>query len=337
MITALRSKATIIAFLSGVIGVLLILWAWNLPPFVSSIQKTDNASIKGDVTLVSPQISGVVARIYVQDYQKVEQGMLLFELDDSLFQQQLAQAQAVLDSKNAKLAGILLQAQLLQGEISMAEAELARSQTFALSGNKKSSFSESAGSVSRPLSQLLAVLKIKRQLQKQLDLERQSLQSEVAGAKVGVELAKLNLKYTKILAPRTGYVGLVGARVGQYVLPGTKLVSVISDDIWIIANYKETQLSQMRVGQPVIFSVDALNNKKLTGRVVRFAPATGSEFSLLKTDTAIGNFIKIAQRISVRIALDPGQAGAEKLIPGMSVVTYVDTSQHVSEQYASGG
>ncbi|WP_336278566.1 HlyD family secretion protein [Bartonella sp. CB175] len=323
----LRSKKTIIAFLSGAAGILLILWAWKLPPFVSAIQMTDNASIKGNVTFVSPQIAGVVARIYVQDYQKVEQGMLLFELDDSLFQQQLAQAQAVLSSKNAKLASIVLQDQILQGEINIAEIELARSQTFsnALSGNKKQSFD----GASRPLSQLLAALETKRQLQKQLNLERQSLQSEVDGAKVGVELAKLNLRHTKILSPRTGHVGLVGARVGQYVLPGTQLVSVISDDIWIIANYKETQLYQMRVGQPVVFSVDALNNKKLTGRVDRFAPATGSEFSLLKTDTAIGNFIKIAQRVSVRIVLDPGQSGTEKLIPGMSVVTYVDTAKHV--------
>ncbi|WP_208435373.1 HlyD family secretion protein [Bartonella phoceensis] len=335
MIKALRSRATLITFLSGITGVLLILWAWRLPPFVSTIQITDNASVKGSVTLVSSQISGVIARIYVQDYQRVEKGMLLFELDDALFRQQLAQAQAVLDSKNAKLSSIMLQAQILQGEINATEAELARSKAFSnvLSENKKIDFTDASNSVSRPLSQLLATLETKRQLQKQLGLERQSLQSEVASAQVGVELAKINLDHTKILSPITGYIGLVGARVGQYVLPGTQLVPVISDDIWIVANYKETQLSQMRVGQPVIFSVDALNNKKLTGRVVRFAPATGSEFSLLKTDTTIGNFIKIAQRISVRIALDPGQEGAEKLIPGMSVVTYVDTSQRI----ASGG
>ncbi|WP_332060132.1 HlyD family secretion protein [Bartonella sp. CB74] len=333
MIRALRSKATIVTFLSGIMGILLILWAWRLPPFVSTIQITDNASIKGNVTLVSSQISGVIEKIYVQDYQKVEQGMLLFKLDDSLFKQQLAQAQAILDSKNAKLASIVLQAQLLQGEINKAEAELARSQTFSnvLPGhNKKLGFDGSANSGSRSLAQLLEALDTKRQLRKQLDLERQSLQSEVAGASVGVELAKLNLNHTKIVSPRTGYIGVVGARVGQYIVPNTQLVSVISDDIWIIANYKETQLSKMRVGQPVVFSVDALNNQKLTGRVDRFAPATGSEFSLLKTDTAIGNFIKIAQRVSVRIALDPGQKGAEKLIPGMSVVTYVDTAQRAS-------
>lgn len=335
MIKALRSKAALIAFLSGITGILLILWAWRLPPFVSTIQITDNASIKGNVILVSSQVSGVISRIYVQDYQRVEKGMLLLELDDALFCQQLARAQAVLDSKNAKLASIELQAQILQGEVNAAEAELARSRAFSnvVPDSKKLGFSDAENSVSRPLSQLLATLETKRQLQKQLNLERKSLQSEVAVAKVSVELAKLNLDHTKILSPRTGYIGLVGARVGQYVMPGTQLVTVISDDIWIIANYKETQLSQMRVGQPVVFSVDALNNKKLTGRVVRFAPATGSEFSLLKTDTTIGNFIKIAQRISVRIALDPGQEGIEKLIPGMSVVTYVDTSQRVD----SGG
>ncbi|OPB30269.1 HlyD family secretion protein [Bartonella sp. WD12.1] len=326
MIRALRSKSTIVAFISGIAGILLILWAWKLPPFVSTIQITDNASVKGDVTLVSPQISGVVTQIYVQDYQRVEKGTVLFELDDTLFRQQLSQAQAIFDSKNAKLASVLLQTQLLQEEIDAAESELAHLQKLSnvTSGEKNSRADEAR--VPSSLSQLLAALEVKRRLQKQLDLERQSLQSDVAGAKVGVELAKLNLAHTKIVSPCAGQVGLVGARVGQYVLPGTQLVAVISDDIWIVANYKETQLAHMRVGQPVVFFVDALNNQKLTGRVVRFAPATGSEFSLLKTNTAIGNFTKIAQRISVRIALDPGQIGAERLIPGMSVVTYVDTS-----------
>ncbi|WP_102830009.1 HlyD family secretion protein [Bartonella bovis] len=326
MIRALRSKSTIVAFISGVAGILLILWAWKLPPFVSTIQITDNASVKGDVTLVSPQISGVVTHIYIQDYQRVEKGTVLFELDDTLFRQQLSQAQAIFDSKNAKLASVLLQTQLLQEEIDTAESELARLQKLSnVTFEVKNLKAEEARS-SSSLSQLLAALEVKRRLQKQLDLERQSLQSDVAGAKVGVELAQLNLAHTKIVSPCAGQVGLVGARVGQYVLPGTQLVAVISDDIWIVANYKETQLAHMRIGQPVVFFVDALNNQKLTGRVVRFAPATGSEFSLLKTNAAVGNFTKIAQRISVRIDLDPGQIGAERLIPGMSVVTYVDTS-----------
>lgn len=102
MIRALRSKSTIVAFISGVAGILLILWAWKLPPFVSTVQITDNASVKGNVTLVSPQISGVVTHIYVQDYQRVEKGTVLFELDDTLFRQQLSQAQAIFDSKKCK-------------------------------------------------------------------------------------------------------------------------------------------------------------------------------------------------------------------------------------------
>lgn len=219
-----------------------------------------------------------------------------------------------------------MQARLLQEEIDTAESELTRLQKLSnVTSEMKNLRVEEVRSPSS-LSQLLAALELKRRLQKQLDLERQSLQSDVAGAKVGVELAQLNLAHTKIVSPCAGQVGLVGARVGQYVLPGTQLVAVISDDIWIVANYKETQLAHMRIGQPVVFFVDALNNQKLTGRVVRFAPATGSEFSLLKTNAAVGNFTKIAQRISVRIDLDPGQIGAERLIPGMSVVTYVDTS-----------
>ncbi|MDD9333915.1 MAG: HlyD family efflux transporter periplasmic adaptor subunit, partial [Bartonella sp.] len=125
-------------------------------------------------------------------------------------------------------------------------------------------------------------------------------------------------------------IGSVGIQVGQYVESGMRLVAVVSNDIWILAHYKETQISNMRIGQPVVFYADALKNQKLTGRVVGFAPATGSEFSLLGTETAHGNFIKIAQRISIRIAIDQGQEGIEKLIPGMSVITYVDTASHHS-------
>ncbi|ABM44503.1 hypothetical protein X471_00845 [Bartonella bacilliformis str. Heidi Mejia] len=325
MIRALRSKSTIVAFISGIVGILLILWAWQLPPFVSAIQVTNNAAIKGNVTPISSQISGVIARVHVQDYQRVERGQVLFELDDAVFQQQLVRAKANLDSKNTKLAYILLKVEALQGEIKIAEAELAHLQEISASKSQIPGTNKPFHAVPS-LSQSLATLEMKYQLQKQLDFEQQSLQFDIMGARAGVELAELNLSHAKIISPDTGYIGLVGVKVGQYVMPGTQLVFVISDDIWILAHYKETQLSRMRVGQPVVFSVDALNDQKLTGHVVSFAPATGSEFSFLKTDKAIGNFIKVAQRISVRIALDPEQSRIDRLIPGMSVVTYVDTA-----------
>ncbi|ATO57933.1 HlyD family secretion protein [Bartonella sp. 1-1C] len=321
MIKILRSKSTIVAFLSGIMGIVLILWAWQLPPFVSTLQKTNNALIKGNITLISPQVSGIVKRVYVQDYQKVEKGMVLFELDDTLFRYQLAQAQAILEAKKAKLASVLLQIKLLQKEIDRIRTELSHSKNLNAQGTLP---------LSSASSHLSATFETKSQLHKKLEFERQGLQSDIAEAKAGVEVAELNLAHTKIISPAVGHIGSVGIQVGQYVESGMRLVAVVSDDIWIIAHYKETQISNMRIGQPVIFYADALKNQKLTGRVVRFAPATGSEFSLLGTETAHGNFIKIAQRISIRIAIDQGQEGIEKLIPGMSVITYVDTASHHS-------
>ncbi|WP_438718512.1 HlyD family secretion protein [Bartonella rochalimae] len=322
MIKILRSKSTIVAFLSGIMGIVLILWAWQLPPFVSTLQKTDNALIKGNITLISPQVSGIVKRVYVQDYQKVEKGMVLFELDDTLFRYQLAQAQAILEAKKAKLASVLSQIQLLQKEIDRLITELSHSKGLSFQGTLP---------LSSAASHLAATFETKSQLHKKLEFERQGLQSDIVEAKAGVEVAELNLAHTKIISPAVGHIGSVGIQVGQYVESGMRLVAVVSDDIWIIAHYKETQISNMRIGQPVVFYADALKNQKLTGRVVRFAPATGSEFSLLGTETAHGNFIKIAQRISIRIAIDQGQEGIEKLIPGMSVITYVDTASHHSK------
>ncbi|MCL6229168.1 HlyD family secretion protein [Bartonella bilalgolemii] len=334
MIKFLRSKSTIVAFLSGIMGIVLILWAWQLPPFMSTLQKTDNALIKGNITLISPQISGIVTRVYVQDYQKVEKGTVLFELDDTLFRHQLVQAQAILEAKKAKLASVLLQIQLLEKEIDTLRTEMVHSQKLSkneLSHSKNLNSQEalplSSSSASPHLSE---TFETKSQLQKKLEFERQGLQSDIAGAKAGVEVAELNLAHTKIISPTVGHIGSVGVQIGQYVVPGMRLVAVVPEDIWIIAHYKETQIADMRIGQPVIFYADALNNQKLTGRVVRFAPATRSEFSLLGTETANGNFIKIAQRISIRIAIDQGQEGVKKLIPGMSVVTYVDTASHHS-------
>ncbi|OPB32268.1 HlyD family secretion protein [Bartonella sp. AR 15-3] len=332
MIKFLRSKSTIVAFLSGMMGIVLILWAWQLPPFVSTLQKTDNALIKGNITLISPQISGIVTRVYVQDYQKVEKGMVLFELDDTLFRHQLVQAQAILEAKKAKLASVLLQIKLLEKEINTLRTKMVHSQKLSKNelSHPKNLNSQKALPLSSSSPDLSETFETKSQLQKKLEFEQQGLQSDIAGAKAGVEVAELNLAHTKIISPAVGHIGSVSVQVGQYVVPGMRLVAIVPEDIWIIAHYKETQIADMRIGQPVVFYADALNNQKLTGRLVSFAPATRSEFSLLGTETANGNFIKIAQRISIRIAIDQEQEGIKKLIPGMSVVTYVDTASHHS-------
>jgi multidrug resistance efflux pump len=127
-------------------------------------------------------------------------------------------------------------------------------------------------------------------------------------------------------SPRDGQLGQIGVRLGAYVNSGAQLMALVPNQLWVIANMKETQMDNIRVGQPASFTVDALNHRKFHGHVQRISPATGSEFALLQADNATGNFVKIAQRIPVRITVDPDQAESERLRPGMSVVVSIDTA-----------
>lgn len=175
-----------------------------------------------------------------------------------------------------------------------------------------------------------------QQAEAQLDVQReaigtarvsvQSRQTEIASADAAVELAQIDLDNTVIRAPSDGHLGQVSVRVGQYVTAGSALVSLVGLDTWVIANFRETNLRGMREGEPVAFTVDALGHRSFTGVVESFSPATASEYSLLSGANATGNFTKIAQRLPVRISIDPGQEMAEYLRPGMSVVVSVDTT-----------
>jgi multidrug resistance efflux pump len=166
-------------------------------------------------------------------------------------------------------------------------------------------------------------------------VNRQSLEAAVQGAEAAVHLAEIDLQNTRIVAPQDGRLGEIGARIGQYVSAGTQLLALVPEKIWVVANFKETQLAGMKPGQPVTFTVDALEHASLSGRIERFAPAAGSEFSVLKADNATGNFTKVAQRLPVRIAIEPDQDLAKRLSPGMSVVVSVDTASRPAT--ANGG
>ena len=140
-----------------------------------------------------------------------------------------------------------------------------------------------------------------------------------------MRLAEIDLENTVIKAPEAGQVGEVGVRLGQYVTNGSQLLSLVPNERWVIANFKEGQTARMAPGQPARIAVDALGGAKLGGRVQRLSPASGSEFAVLKPDNATGNFVKTPQRIGVRIILDPDQPLAARLRPGMSVEARVDT------------
>lgn len=344
MMKYLRSKSTIIAIIAGILGISLILWAWQLPPFESAIETTDNAYVKGFVTILSPQVSGNIADVRVKDFERVQKDQLLIVIDPAIYQQRLDQSMATLNSQKAALSNSHQQEESAKAQIRSSQAQIAsataafhkaelnwkRIEPLTKRGVASQSDSDSARAsldqAQASLDQASAALDVSQQNLNTILVSRGGLEAAVEGARAAVELAQIDLDHTKIYAPRSGRVGEVGAKLGQYVSVGTQLVAVVPDDIWIIANYKETQLRYMKIGQPVKFSVDALGGEKMTGRVVRFSPAAGQEFAVLKSDNATGNFTKVAQRISVRIEIDPGQPDIDRLSPGMSVITHVNTS-----------
>lgn len=340
----LRSTATLIAVALGIAGIALVLYAWRLPPFGSTIETTDNAYIRGQVTLISPQLAGYVAEVAVQDFQSVKAGQVLVRLDSRIYEQKLKQAQAALAVQKATLANSEQkrrsdEARIAAGEaqVNGAKAALATAQanwsrvepllkrgvtTQSQADQSKAALEQAKAA----LSQAESSLEVARQDLAATLVNRQSLEAAVQNAQAAVRLAEIDLQNTTIRAPQDGRLSEVGARLGQYVTAGSQLMAVVPERVWVIANFKETQLAAMQIGQPVTFTVDALEHASLHGHVERFSPAAGSEFSVLKPDNATGNFTKVAQRLPVRVAIDPGQELAERLAPGMSVVVSIDTA-----------
>jgi multidrug resistance efflux pump len=324
--------------------VLVVLYAWNLPPFRSAIQSTENATVRGQVTIISPQLSGYIVEVDVQDYQYVRQGQLLMRIDERIFRQHLDQAQAQLATQRAALANFnqsqnTARATIAQNQAALANtraqaaratADLRRVEELAadgsLSARERDAARASHAQAMAAGEQAQAALEIARQNLRTVQTNRSALEAAVANAEAAVHLAEIDLANTRITAPRDGQLGQVTVRLGAFVNAGAQLTALVPQTMWVIANMKETQMANVRLGQPVTFTVDALNHAALHGHVEQISPATGSEFSVIAPDNATGNFVKIEQRIPVRVSIDPNQALARRLRPGMSVVVSIDTS-----------
>ncbi|MFL6673560.1 MAG: HlyD family secretion protein [Massilia sp.] len=328
----------------ALVGVLAVLYAWNLPPFRGTVQSTENALVRGQVTIIGPQLSGYVVEVDVQDFQLVHKGDLLMRIDDRIYHQRLDQARAQLAAQQAALANYAqtnksAQATIAQNEAALANAgaqarrataDLRRVEELAADGSLSARERDAARAAHAQsvaaTEQARAALEISRQNLRSVGVNRNSLEAAVENARAAVRLAEIDLSNTRILAPRDGQLGQVTVRVGAYVNAGAQVMGLVPAQMWVIANMKETQMAEVRLGQPVRFTVDALNNAELRGHVERISPATGSEFSVITPDNATGNFVKIAQRIPVRVSIDPDQPLAQRLRPGMSVVASIDTA-----------
>ena len=325
--------------LLAIVAVLAILAAWQLPPFGAAGPATDDAYVQGRTTSVAPQVSGYITQVLVSDFAHVKRAQLLVLIDDSSYRAQVEEAQASLAVQVAQLANntqsIASAEAALQGkratlesakaQFLVASADLRRAN--ALVGDGSISAREHDQTVGEYAEQLASLHQAQADVQiaeedvLTAEVQSQELEAEVQEAKAKLDFFLIDMGNTLIYSPDNGQLGEVDVHVGSYV----ELFSLVPTDQWVIASYKETQMHAVFVGQHASFTVDALAGRRFDGFVQRISPATDAEFALLKPDDATGNFVKVPQRIDVRIAI-PNQALVDRLRPGMSVEAFIDTA-----------
>jgi membrane fusion protein (multidrug efflux system) len=317
-------------------------YGWDYITVGRFLVSTDDAYVKADTTTIAPKVSGYLREVVVGDNEQVKAGQVLARIDERDFKVALDQASADVAAAQALIASKRAQLDVQQAVIEAAKATVevdTAAQTFALQENKRYTDLAASGygsvqnaqlAQSRNASAQAAILRDTAQLasaMRQVELLKAELaQAEAAAAHAAAQQrqAELNLGYTTIVAPIDGVVGNRTLRVGQFVQAGTQLMSLVpASGAYIVANYKETQLTTVHQGQPVAIAVDMFPGKVVRGHVDSLAPASGQEFALLPPDNATGNFTKVVQRIPVKIALDGG--AQIELRPGMSVIPTIET------------
>jgi membrane fusion protein, multidrug efflux system len=335
---ALPKKVKVVSAVSLLVAAAGILLYLDRPESSAATQSTDDAYVQADFTTVAPQISGTVERVLIEDNQPIKEGDLLATIDDRDFVVAVSQAQAQVASAQASV--VSLGARLVQQETTIRQAlasvsadaaglELAR----ANQARYRNLATDGSGTI-QALQQAEAQLRIQsatrdrnhaglQSARQQVDVLKADLEkarAALAQAQATQSAAELKLSYTRITAPISGTVGQKAVRVGAFVNAGKPLLAIVPlDAVYIAANFRETQLARVEVGQPVEIQVDALPGEALTGTVESLGPASGVSYSPVAPHNATGNFTKIVQRLPVRIRIDPEQPAARKLRVGMSV------------------
>ena len=317
---------------------------WTVGRFIES---TDDAYVGGEVTTIASKVAGFIDTIAVTDNQEVKAGDLLVKLDDRDYRAHLARAEANVAAQEAALANREAARRLQTAVVEQASAEIAATAAEAtrtqydldryrtLSAVRFASIQrfeqadadyKKAGAAERKAQAALQAAQ--RQLDV-IDSEKRQIGAALEQAKAERDLAALNLGYTEIRSPIDGVIGNRSARAGAYATVGAHLLSVVpAHGLWVDANFKESQLAQMSVGQKVEITADVLPGRRIRGRIASLAPATGAQFSVIPPENATGNFTKIVQRVPVRIVLEDDAAELGTLRPGLSVVARVDERGH---------
>jgi membrane fusion protein, multidrug efflux system len=347
-----RLALPLFAVLAALGFIVLATLRWDEWVGSAVIQTTNDAYIRAELTRLSSRVAGEVLTVAVRDFQRVKAGDLLVQIDPADYQAQVDQAEAGVAAAQAALDNLANQVELQYATIAQAEAQLVSALAQEVEAkqeqDRQQSLTQTEAGTRQKLEQATAsyaraqadvrasraLIAAQRHQLEVLSGTRKQRAADLEGAKATLAAARLKLGYTRITAPFDGVVGEREVQPGDYVNIGSNLINVVPlPDVYVIANYKETQLTRVKPGQIVDVTVDSFANEALHGRVERIAPASGSQFALLPPDNATGNFTKVVQRIPVRIALDKGQPLLERLLPGMSVVTRI----HTDEATANGG
>lgn len=319
-------------------------WDWWVGSAVD--QTTDDAYLQTDLTPLAAKVAGYVRQVPVQDYQTVKAGDLLVEIVDDDYRAQFEQADANVAAAQSAIENFeqqKLSQQILvqqaedtieasQADLTRYSLEATRQQTL-LAGGLAGTHQLTEQAVDNEKHAAAVFAQNQAQLAQQeqqvnvLDSQESQAKATLKAQQAARDLAKINLGYTRIVSPVGGMVSQRLVHPGQYVSIGTQVISVVPlPHLWVIANYKETQMTRVRAGQTARVTVDAFPGHVLHGHVDSWSPASGAEFALLPPDNATGNFTKVVQRIPVKIVLDADPALASLLRPGMSVIATIDTA-----------
>lgn len=345
-----RRRARIVLPLLGLLalgGVGTYGWHWwSVGRF---LEVTDDAYLQSDKVTVAPRIAGTVAAVLVGDNQPVKAGDVIARLDDRSYRVQLRQAEAEVEKDRAQILGVASAIVQQRAQVASSRADLANAEaalTFAQQEYTRyqNLLQTGSGTVQRQQQaesdlrqrhaardKAAASLDAARKQIDSLQALEASTRASLEGAQAKVEGVRLDLSYTTIVAPIDGVAGDRALRIGQVVSAGTGLLTLVpmGRDIYLVANFKETQTGRMVEGQRVTFTVDAFGDHAFRGRIESFSPGTGSQFALLPPENATGNFTKVVQRVPVRVALDPSDPLIARLRPGLSVEATVHTQDPV--------
>jgi membrane fusion protein (multidrug efflux system) len=326
------------------IGIIVVVTTrWNSWEGREGWQETNDAYLQADLTPIAAKVGGYVRELPVQDFERVRAGQVIAQLVDDDYKATVAQVEANIDAAIAQGEALEAQRNLQAANVEAARAVLAATTALADQNTRDltrqhrlletgSSSTEASEKLETTHAQLLAQLAQNRAqataAERQLAVLKAQLaqnQAAIAAQRATLVTAKLNLSYTTITATQDGVIGQRQIKPGQYVGIGSQITALTPlPNVWVIANYKETQLTHMAIGQKAEIRVDTFPNHVLNGHVSAFAPASGAQYALLPPDNATGNFTKVVQRVAVKILIDNADGLADRLIPGMSVEAKID-------------